>query len=214
MISSSTVAHTRLTLVVFKEEPVGKFSLSSVDYMLCYSLFSFCPLSTRRKINTKMSRSTILKYEWTDEEDKEMVKEYKIEKTTEGKIYFDGRQIPIKVPDDFDHEERTAYEEEKSDGYDNEHSLLKACLANFFCDEKGKADDETYPHFGGDAVMYEITDAIILRVWSNKHLQENYIVSKDLWRVRSEESKKFFGLPTCGSELARKDFNKILDLLE
>lgn len=160
-----------------------------------------------------MSRTTTVKFEWLEDEDNPVVKEYVIEKVDEKKIYFDKKLIPIKSLTELTETERKVYDSEKRENYNDDHSLLKASLVNFFSDEKGKADEKTYPHFGGDGVMYELTDALVLRVWSDKHIQENYTVSKGMWRIATS-SKRYRRLPSCGNDLVDTDFNKLLDLLE
>lgn len=160
----------------------------------------------------KPERKTIIKFEWTDKNEKEIDKFYTIEKRDDGKIYFDGKLVPIKTFDQLSKFEKKYYDCAKKDNLDENQLLLKASLTLFYNDEKGDPDDEKYPHFFGNGVMYELTDAFVLRVSSDKHLHQEYTVCNDRLTVRSP-SGKFYNLPWCGNDFVSTDFNVILDLL-
>lgn len=157
-------------------------------------------------------RKTILKVEWMEDE-KEMELAYAIEKK-DGKIYFGGKEVRIKELNELTSMEKKYYDfaKEKCKA-DDAHALLKASLTHFYNREDGKRpDDEKYPYFCEDGVMYELTDAIVLRVASDKPLCPRYIIDKTHWTVNSP-SGECHSLPTCGSELSETDFNVILDCL-
>lgn len=169
-------------------------------------------LKPELKTERKMERKTTIKFEWSDDDEKEVDKFYVIEKKNDGTIYFDGKLIVVKPLDQLNKEERKMYNITKEKGLDDEHSIFKANLT-FFFHEKGEVDDLRFPHFCGNGAMYEITDAFILRTWSEKHLHDNYTVSKDLWQARSP-SGEFVKLPRTCSDFVDTDFNQLLDLLE
>ena len=122
-------------------------------------------------------------------------------------MWFDGKLITIKSPTDFNTEEMTAYNEALKEGNTNEYALLKASLCLFF-----KIGKYFYLD-GSDGSTYELTDAAILRTWSDKHLQESYTISIDYGTI-SAPTKKYKVLPSYGSELFCTNFDKMLDCLE
>ena len=61
--------------------------------------------------------------------------------------------------------------------------------------------------------MYELVDPLIIRVFSDKHLHDEYIIAKKENCIYSP-SGKCCKLPICGQELIMSDFSKMFDVLE
>ena len=133
-----------------------------------------------------------------DEEEEEcdevlLTKEHKIQKTEDGKIYFDEQILVAKKLEELNASEKQTYDDDKHQEYSEDHCLLSATLLNLLCHEK-------YSHFNEDASFSTVVDAVILRVLSDKNLEEKYT-------IEGSNSGKHFKLPTTGSRVAEVDFS-------
>ena len=158
-------------------------------------------------------RKTTLKIVCNDdvnEEKREEVK-YLIEKKDDN-VYFNDKMVCVKKLEELTKRELEIFNFAKENGYSDEYAILKASLIYFFNDEDNEHDDEKYPYLCDDAAMSELTDEIIIRVFSDKHLHNEYTVMTDKSLVFA--SGKYCKFPTCGQQFIKMDFNKLFDVFE
>ena len=140
-------------------------------------------------------------------EDAHNERNYVIEKK-DGILYIETVHIEIKSVEQLIlRDEKVCYKQAKAENKSEEYATLKASLCRVFSDET------KFPDMNGNGVIFEVMDALVLRVWSEKHIHDIYTFYPESCRIYSP-TNKFCELPICGSEMVITDFDAMFDELE